>query len=438
MIEVHVQTEGAFPNITGRRALLHRLPELALQPADDRQRNNGRDDRADQQRAAAHLIQQRQNQRRNAEHTGEHAAAPQQGFCLVGGHIAGELARLAVDGEGIGLALLHGGHQPHGQQRGRRPSAFRLNALAALADLVVARHRVAQGLLHAALHALHGALFAGVALRVRVIRHRADQNGALEGNRGAQVVGLQRFGDFVVELHAAVHGDVFKAHLSPAAHQIMPRAGNLPLALLLRGRRLRVVDDIGARVAVKQPVGHIQPTHFRNAVPAVQEDVRQQPLALEIIFKLLLRLLLRHDERNHLFRLHAALEAVGQDGRAAAVGALGGGGGILGHQLRAAVLAVIDLHAFLARLKSFLRPLEHDLFAALRRVQHFQRFRLKAVPAGDTFQLAAFAAEGQRPAAAGAVVTGCTHTCILLSCCTCCNRGYFPVSAYTLWQRSAH
>ncbi len=207
----------------------------------------------------------------------------------------------------------------------------------------------------------------------------------------------------------------------------MPRAGNLPLALLLRGRRLRVVDDIGARVAVKQPVGHVQPTHFRNTVPAVQEDVRQQPLALEIIFKLLLRLFLRHDERNHLFRLHAALEAVGQDGRAAAVGALGGGGGILGHQLRAAVLAVIDLHAFLARLKPFLRPLEHDLFAALRRVQHFQRFRLKAVPAGGAFQFAAF---GQRPAAAGAVVTGCTHTCILLSCCTCCNRGYFPVSSY--------
>ena len=38
MIEVHVQAEGAFPNITGRRALLRRLPELTLQPADDRQR----------------------------------------------------------------------------------------------------------------------------------------------------------------------------------------------------------------------------------------------------------------------------------------------------------------------------------------------------------------------------------------------------------------
>ena len=54
MIEVHVQAEGAFPNITGRRALLRRLPKLTLQPADDRQRDDDCSHSADQQRAAAH------------------------------------------------------------------------------------------------------------------------------------------------------------------------------------------------------------------------------------------------------------------------------------------------------------------------------------------------------------------------------------------------
>ena len=101
------------------------------------------------------------------------------------------------------------------------------------------------------LHTLHGALFARVAVRVRVIRHGSGQNGALEGNRGAQIVGFQRLGDPVVQPDAAVHGNVFKAHLAPAAHEIVPRAGDLPLALLLGVYLLGVVYHVGVRVAVK-------------------------------------------------------------------------------------------------------------------------------------------------------------------------------------------
>ena len=83
-----------------------------------------------------------------------------------------------------------------------------------------------------------------------------------------------------------------------------------------------------------------------------RKDVGQQLFPLEVVLELLLRLLLRHDEGNHLFRLHAALDAVGQDRGAAAVRTFGGGGGILRHQLRAAVLAEIGPHARLACVES--------------------------------------------------------------------------------------
>ena len=241
-----------------------------------------------------------------------------------------------------------------------------------------------------------------------MIRHGSGQNGALEGNRGAQIVGLERFGELVVHLDAAVHRNVFKAHAAFAAHKIVLRAGDFPLALLLRMHLFRVVHHVGTRVAAEKPVGNVQPAHLRNAVATVQKDVGQQRFPLEVVLELLLRLLLRHDEGNHLFRLHAVLDAVGQDRGAAAVRTFGGGGGVLGDQLRAAVLAEIGLHALL-RPKALLWALEGNLLAALGRVQHFQRFRLVAVSAGGAFQPAAFAAELERAAAAGAVVTGSTH-----------------------------
>ena len=46
-------------------------------------------------------------------------------------------------------------------------------------------------------------------------------------------------------------------------------------------------------------------SHFRNT------GSRRSLLLLVFGGALLLRLLLRHDERNHLFRLHAAFEAIG-------------------------------------------------------------------------------------------------------------------------------
>ena len=259
------------------------------------------------------------------------------------------------------------------------------------------------------LHTLHGALFARVAVRVRVIRHGSGQNGALEGNRGAQIVGLKRFGELVVHLDAAVHRNVFKAHAAFAAHKIVLRAGNFPLALLLRADLFRVVHHVGARVAAEKPIRNVQPAHLRNAVAAVQKDVGQQLFPLEVVLELLLRLLLRHDEGNHLFRLHAALDAVGQDRGAAAVRTFGGGGGLIRHQFCAAVLAEIGPHARLACVEAFGVVGEGDLVAAFIGSHHFQRFRLVMVAAGGAFQLAAFSAELERTAAAWAIITDSIH-----------------------------
>ena len=50
MVGVHIQAEGPLPDIAARRALLRRLLQLPLQRTDDRQRDDGRNHRADQQR----------------------------------------------------------------------------------------------------------------------------------------------------------------------------------------------------------------------------------------------------------------------------------------------------------------------------------------------------------------------------------------------------
>ena len=146
-----------------------------------------------------------------------------------------------------------------------------------------------------------------------MIGHGSDKDGALKRNGGAQIVGFQRLGDPVVQPDAAVHGNVFKAHPAPAAHEIVPRAGDLPLALLLGVYLLGVVYHVGVRVAVKEPVRNVQTAHLRDAVTAIQKNVWKQPFALKVRFKRLPRLLLRYRKRNDLLRLHAALEAVGQD-----------------------------------------------------------------------------------------------------------------------------
>ena len=285
-----------------------------------------------------------------------------------------------------------------------------MDAAAALGDAGVAVHRVAHGLGDAHLHALHRALLACIRIHVGVIRHRARQHCGLEGHRRAQVVGLQGFGDPVVQLLAAVHGDAVEAHAAAAPHQIILRAGDLPIAPALGTALLRVVDDVRLRVAIEQPVGHVQLAHLGDAVAAVQEYVRQQALALEVRLKLLLRILLRDLEGNHLLRLHAARDALGQDGGAAAVGALRGGGGVLGHQLRAATLADIGLHLRrLARVEGLRAALKFQLVDALGGAHGLNRIQLVAVAAGCALQLAALAAEGQRRAAAGAVICSGTH-----------------------------
>ena len=259
------------------------------------------------------------------------------------------------------------------------------------------------------LYALHGALFARIAIHIRMICHGTGEHGALERNCSAQVVGFQRLGDFVVQPDATVHGNVFKAHSAAAAHKIMLRAGDFPLALLFGKLLFRAINHVGANVAAKKPVGNVQTAHFRYAVSAAYENVRQQPLALEVLFKLITRLRLCYGKGNHLLRLYAAFDAVGQDCGAAAVWAFNGGGGVFGHKLRAAVLANIGPNAFFHLLKAFLRAFKGDLLTALGRIQHFKRFRFKGVAAGGAFQLAGCAVKCQRATTAWAVVTGCTH-----------------------------
>ena len=98
MVGVHIQAEGPLSDIAARRALLRRLLQLPLQRADDRQRDDDCSHSADQQRAAAQRIHQRKNQRRDAENAGEYGSALQKRLLPVGGHVACQLAGLAVDG----------------------------------------------------------------------------------------------------------------------------------------------------------------------------------------------------------------------------------------------------------------------------------------------------------------------------------------------------
>ena len=97
---------------------------------------------------------------------------------------------------------------------------------------------------------------------------------------------------------------------------------------------------------IEQPVRDVELAHFRNAVARVQEDVRQQALALEIAVKRLLGLLLGHGEGDNQLRLYAALDAIREDRRAAAIRALRRCGRAFGHQLRTAALADVSLHRF--------------------------------------------------------------------------------------------
>ena len=101
------------------------------------------------------------------------------------------------------------------------------------------------------LHALRSAALALRAFRVGVIRQCARQNCGREGHGAAQIVGLQRFADLVVQLYAAVHRNVFKAHAAPTAHDVMLRAGDLPFAAPLGVLLFSIVDDVGVGVAVE-------------------------------------------------------------------------------------------------------------------------------------------------------------------------------------------
>ena len=106
MIEIHFQFEGIAAQVVIRRARLLCLFQLSLEHAQHDQRDHQRKYRRQQYRAARHRLCDRQNQRRDAQNACEYADASQQGFFLIGGHIARQLARLPIDGEGVGFALL--------------------------------------------------------------------------------------------------------------------------------------------------------------------------------------------------------------------------------------------------------------------------------------------------------------------------------------------
>ena len=179
-----------------------------------------------------------------------------------------------------------------------------------------------------------------------MIGQSAGEHGGLERHGGTQIVGLKRLRDPVVQLLAAVYGDVLEAHASLAVRDVVLDAGDLPFALALRLLLFGVIDDAAVRITIEQPVRDVELAHFRNAVARVQEDVRQQALALEIAVKRLLGLLLGHGEGDNQLRLYAALDAIREDRRAAAIRALRRCGRAFGHQLRTAALADVSLHRF--------------------------------------------------------------------------------------------
>ena len=82
------------------------LLQLTDEREDHDQRCKERDDACHQHGAAGQHLQQVQHQRSQTKDARKSTCAPQEGLPLVRGYVAGQCARLAVDGKGIDLVVL--------------------------------------------------------------------------------------------------------------------------------------------------------------------------------------------------------------------------------------------------------------------------------------------------------------------------------------------
>ena len=160
---------------------------------------------------------------------------------------------------------------------------------------------------------------------------------------------------FIRHFGRTIHRNLDKGDIACPTDIIVIGDGHLIIPLRVAGGTGGLELNIGVRIAIEQPEGHIDPLDLLNMV-ACGKRFGQQFFPFVMLFQRLDSSFLVQLKGDDIIRLQAACKLAGHHRGVAAVGAAGGGSGLVTDQFCAAGGAVVGFHALLCPSISFKRP----------------------------------------------------------------------------------